>query len=110
MQPQGHVQVLLNMYKFGMNPQQALDAPRLLIGKNYDPQGDFVSVEEGVDEDVVRRLGELGHTVRVVRGWERGCFGRGQVIAVADLEEGEGGRRVLSGGSDMRGDGCAVGW
>lgn len=44
MQPQGHVQVLLNMLVFGMDPQRALDAPRICLMADEDGR---VCVEEG---------------------------------------------------------------
>lgn len=111
MQPQGHVQVLLNMEAFGMNPQQALDAPRICIGAGMPVQGDTqmgtVFVEEGIDESVVKVLKQMGHDVKVVSGWGRGrIFGRGQVIR-RHVDE-ETGLAVFSGGSDLRGDGCAL--
>lgn len=82
MQPQGHVQVFLNMLAFGMGVQEALDAPRVSIGRNYDPRVAGVSLEEGVEEDAVEGLRARGHEVRVVGGYERCMFGRGQVIRV----------------------------
>ena len=109
MQPQGHVQVLLNMLTFGYNPQAALDAPRVCIGAGMPDPGDVmdrtVYLEEGIGEDTVQGLRELGHEVEVVRGWERGLFGRGQVIR-CHVEEGSE-RVVYSAGSDPRGDGAA---
>ncbi|KAL8707246.1 MAG: hypothetical protein Q9220_007689 [cf. Caloplaca sp. 1 TL-2023] len=116
MQPQGHVQVLLNMLAFKMNPQQALDAPRICIGAGMpsgSQQGNkkkkkgmsIVYLEEGIGEDVAEQLREMGHEVKILRGFERGMFGRGQVIR---CHTDDGGRRVYSAGSDMRGDGAAV--
>ncbi|KAL5348654.1 hypothetical protein ACLOAV_006071 [Pseudogymnoascus australis] len=100
----GHVQVLLNMRAFGFDPQQALDAPRVCIGAGMPDEGEVldvtVYVEEGIDEKVVEGLRGLGHQVKVVGGWERGLFGRGQVVR-------RGGEGVDSAGSDMRGDGGA---
>ncbi len=108
MQPQGHVQVLLNMLTFKYNPQAALDAPRICIGAGTPDQGKVldrtVYLEEGIKEDVAEELGRLGHEVEVLGGWERGLFGRGQVIR-CHFEEG---RCVYSAGSDPRGDGAAV--
>lgn len=109
MQPQGHVQVLLGQLVGGLNPQQALDAPRICIGagmpehgKVFDPT---VSVEEGMPEDTIEGLTNLGHTVKVVTGKDRGLFGRGQIIRWSvDAVENEG---VWSAGSDQRGDGAA---
>ncbi|OCK81187.1 acylase ACY 1 [Lepidopterella palustris CBS 459.81] len=109
MQPQGHVQVLLNQLIFNLNPQQALDAPRLCIGggmpdRNGRMAAAVVHIEEGVKEEVVRGLEALGHQVVVVEGFARGLFGRGQVCRW-HVEEGVG---IWSAGSDPRGDGAAV--
>lgn len=107
MQPQGHVQVLLNMLTFKYNPQAALDAPRICIGAGMPDQGTVldrtVYLEEGIRDEVVQGLRELGHEVEVVRGYERGLFGRGQIIR-CHVEDG---RCVYSAGSDPRGDGAA---
>ncbi|KKY29530.1 putative gamma-glutamyltranspeptidase [Diaporthe ampelina] len=90
MQPQGHVQVLMNMLRFGMNPQVALDAPRICIGvslpgKSTDPSKTVdrtVYIEEGIGANVVCELEEMGHEVKIVRGMDRSLFGRGQIIRV----------------------------
>ncbi|KAL3470539.1 nucleophile aminohydrolase [Aspergillus californicus] len=107
MQPQGHVQVLLNMLAFNYHPQAALDSPRVCIaagnpeiGKKLDRT---VYVEEGISESAVEGLRALGHDIKVLKGWERGMFGRGQVIRCHY----DGGTLVYSAGSDMRGDGGA---
>ena len=114
MQPQGHVQVLLNMVMFGMNPQVALDAPRICIGvslpgKSTDPSksvDNTVYLEEGIREEVGRELERMGHEVQFVSGMGRSLFGRGQVISVHGDPVYDG--RVHSAGSDMRGDGMAA--
>ncbi|KAJ0417253.1 gamma-glutamyltranspeptidase [Aspergillus carlsbadensis] len=110
MQPQGHVQLLMNMLVFGMDAQRALDAPRVCIGALGHERGAGVDervvyLEEGVSEEVVEELRGRGHLVKIVRGWDREVFGRGQVIRVLD---GEDGPTVLEGGSDCRADGMAI--
>ena len=107
MQPQGHLQVLLNMLVFGLTPQAALDAPRFCIGAGTPDEGEVmdrtVYLEDGIKPDVVEGLRKLGHEVEVVKGVERGLFGRGQVIR-AHYDDGQ---VVYSAGSDPRGDGAA---
>ena len=106
MQPQGHVQVLLNMLAFKYNPQAALDAPRICIGAGMPDAGnvfDTVYLEEGIGEDVAGALRSMGHDVEIVKGFQRGLFGRGQIIR-CHVEDG---RTVYSAGSDPRGDGAA---
>ncbi|CAK7228449.1 hypothetical protein SBRCBS47491_006910 [Sporothrix bragantina] len=109
MQPQGHVQTLLGQLTGGLNPQQALDAPRFCIGSGMPDEGDvfaaIVSIEEGMPEETVAGLRALGHDVRVITGKARALFGRGQIIRYSkDPVEDIG---LWSAGSDQRGDGGA---
>ncbi len=95
MQPQGHTQVLLNMFEFGMNVQEAGEAPRFrhLTGRN-------VALESGVDIEVLQELIKKGHQPMT----RMGVYGGYQAIRI-DWETG-----VLIGGSDPRKDGAAVGY
>jgi gamma-glutamyltranspeptidase/glutathione hydrolase len=100
MQPQGHLQVLVNMVDYGLDPQAALDAPRFQVDRNGGLQ---VQIETAVPAATRKALAQIGHQVireRTFAPW----FGGGQVIA-ADPETG-----VLWGGSEPRKDGCAVGY
>ncbi|KAE8379659.1 nucleophile aminohydrolase [Aspergillus bertholletiae] len=108
MQPQGHVQVLLNMLAFNYHPQAALDSPRICIAAGSPELGKPVDrsvyVEEGISDETVEGLKRLGHQVKVLSGWERGMFGRGQIIR-CHYDDGQ---LVYSAGSDQRGDGMAI--
>ena len=73
MQPQGHVQVATNYIDFGLDPQQALDAPRW----RWD-HGNAVRVESRFDPHIAASLGRLGH--EMMMSLEPADFGRGQMI------------------------------
>jgi gamma-glutamyltranspeptidase/glutathione hydrolase len=73
MQPQGHVQVVTNLIDFGLNPQQALDAPRWQW-----IEGNKIYVESGFNAEIARALIKKGHDVRV--SLQTATFGRGQII------------------------------
>ncbi|RLN82757.1 hypothetical protein BBJ28_00024603 [Nothophytophthora sp. Chile5] len=111
MQPQGHVQVLSHLLLHGMDPQEALDAPRFSIDVDRPTKpgtgegGSTVLVETALGADVIEALrSQFGHQIREVEGLKRSTFGRGQII-LRDPESG-----VLCAGSDGRADGCAMGW
>jgi gamma-glutamyltranspeptidase/glutathione hydrolase len=92
-QPTGHVRVLTNLLDFGMDPQEALDAPR-----SFASDGGL-QLETGYAEGVAAELAALGH--RVVR--RDAPLGGAQAIVIG--EDG-----VLAGASDPRKDGCALGY
>jgi gamma-glutamyltranspeptidase/glutathione hydrolase len=94
-QPFGHAQVVSNMLDYGMDPQAAIDHPRLF----WDKQG-VIRVETGIGIDVAAALTAMGHPVEAAED----PHGGGQAILIDD-ESG-----FLIGGSDPRKDGCAVGW
>lgn len=77
MQPQGHVQVMCNMIDFGLNPQQALDAPRWQW-----TGGEHFLVEPTFPIETVRQLAARGHSAEVAL--QSVSFGRGQMILRLD--------------------------
>lgn len=97
MQPQGHLQVGLNLVEFGMDPQTALDAPRFNWLKEKE-----VALETAVSTPIYTDLARRGHQLHP--NPTQLHFGGGQAI-VRDPQTG-----VLIGGSEPRNDGTAVGW
>ncbi|KAH6897294.1 gamma-glutamyltranspeptidase [Thelonectria olida] len=110
-QPQAHTQVLLGQVVGKLNPQQALDAPRICIGAGMPDEGDgkvldwTVNVEEGMPEETIEGLKKLGHHIVVLEDWKRSMFGRGQIIryTVDPVDK----TPLWSAGSDQRADGAA---
>jgi gamma-glutamyltranspeptidase/glutathione hydrolase len=96
MQPQGHVQVVTNMIDYGLNPQQALDAPRWqwMRGKTF-------IVESRFSAEIANALARRGHEVSV--SIETPVFGRGQII----LRQKNG---VLVGATESRTDSNIACW
>lgn len=93
-QPMGHVQIVLNMLDYGMDVQQAIDAPRIFFG------GDDTIPEHGIAPATLEGLRAKGHKlVTAPSPW-----GGGQAIVI-DWERG-----VLIGGSEPRKDGSAIGY
>ena len=96
MQPQGHVQVVMNTVDFGFNPQAALDAPRWQW-----IEGKRVSVEQDIPTHILRELMDRGHEIHC--SLEHGAFGHGQIIWRDEVG-------TLEGGTEPRTDGAVVGW
>ena len=102
MQPQGHAQVVVGLIDDALDPQAALDRPRFCVDP-VDGSRSEVHLERGLPRATADSLRERGHPVKPgVSGFRRALFGRGQIIR-RDPD----GR--LLGGSDDRGDGCALG-
>jgi gamma-glutamyltranspeptidase/glutathione hydrolase len=107
MQPQGHAQVLVNLLDFGMNLQEAGDAARFYHTESSDPDGSRIerggvlALESGVPAEVRRELLRRGHRIA---DQPAAAFGGYQAVA-RDPWTG-----VLSGASESRKDGCAIGY
>jgi gamma-glutamyltranspeptidase/glutathione hydrolase len=93
-QPVGQTRVLTNMLDYGMDVQEAIDEPR---GLHYEG---VYNLENGVSAEIADGLKKIGHTIgRPVAPW-----GGAQAIWI-DWERG-----TLTGGSEPRKDGCALGY
>jgi len=106
MQPQGHAQIVINLIDFGMNLQEAGDAPRIQHDGSSEPTGEIMTnggivlLESGFSWEVIRELMKKGHKVQ----WDLGSYGGYQAIM---WDENNG---VYYGASESRKDGQAAGW
>jgi gamma-glutamyltranspeptidase/glutathione hydrolase len=107
MQPQGHVQVLVNMIDFGMNVQQAGEAPRVEhvgsatpTGRPGAKNGGTINAEEGLSPAIAKELIRRGHHLE----WVKRNGGGYQGIWIDPVHG------VLHGGTEARKDGAAVGY
>ena len=106
MQPQGHAQIVINLIDFGMNLQEAGDAPRIRHSSGQQPTGGLmtdggqISLESGFDYKEIRKLMQYGHKVN----YSNGSYGGYQAI-MFDSENG-----VYFGASESRKDGNAIGY
>jgi gamma-glutamyltranspeptidase/glutathione hydrolase len=98
-QPQGHVQVLVNLLDLGMGLQQAIDAPRYRYMSGKD-----VLLEDEIGATVIDRLKALGHVRASPPGILRSSMGGGQAIMIDPVN------KTLMGASDSRKDGLAIGY
>ena len=95
-QAAGHVRLLSNLLDYGMDIQEAIDAPRIFA----DPKLGKLRCETGIAQETVAALAALGHSVEVCED----PIGGAQAIRI-DHDRG-----VLVAGSDPRKDGCALGY
>jgi len=104
MQPQGHAQIVMNLIDFGMNLQEAGDAPRIQHLGSSQPTGEIMIdggtlyLETGVDYEVIRELAKMGHEIQ----YNIGGYGGYQAI----MWDGQ----VYYGASESRKDGQAAGY
>ena len=93
-QPMGHVQMVLNLFDYGMDIQSAIDAPRAFF------EGENTVIERGMPAATVEGLKARGHNIVTAPS----PWGGAQAIRI-DWDRG-----VLIGGSEPRKDGCALGY
>ena len=103
-QPQAHAQIIINMVDFGLNLQEAGDAPRIVHSGSSQPtdeimkDGGTLSLETGFGKIIEDELAAKGHTIK----YEKGIFGGYQAIMIKD--------GVYYGASETRKDGQAAGY
>ena len=103
-QPQAHAQIMINIIDFGLNLQEAGDAPRIVHSGSSQPtdevmiDGGTLSIERGFGMEIEQALKKIGHNMK----YEKGIFGGYQAIMLKD--------GVYFGASESRKDGQAAGY
>jgi gamma-glutamyltranspeptidase/glutathione hydrolase len=107
-QPQTHLQVLTHLFDHGLDPQQALEAPRFVQGRMRptDPD-DRLRLERRAGAAVAARLRAWGHRVELTPDWTS-VMGHAHALTVTGGPEAD--DWLAAGGADPRGDGLALGY
>ncbi|MDA9677187.1 gamma-glutamyltransferase, partial [Pseudomonadota bacterium] len=85
-QPQAHAQIIINIVDFGLNLQEAGDAPRIVHSGSTQPtdetmkDGGALSIESGFGDEIEKQLAKKGHNIK----YEKGIFGGYQAIMLKD--------------------------
>lgn len=101
-QPQTQAALLTRMIDFGMNVQEAIEAPRWLFGRTWGQDSRTLKLEGRIPDGITNELLRRGHDVEMMQDWSQ-TMGHAQAIWI-DRQAG-----VLHGGADPRGDGMALG-
>ena len=99
-QPQSQSAVFTRYALFGMNPQEAVSAPRWLLGRTWGQTSDTLKLEARFPVDVVEQLRRYGHEVEVLQAWDETMGHAGAIVRHAN--------GVLEGGADPRSDGAVA--
>ena len=106
-QPLGHTQIIMNMVDYGMNPQEAGDAPRVdhqgssePTGEGLEAGGGYITLESGYSYETIRGLMKMGHSVR----WALGAYGGYQAIMFDSKQ------KIYHGATESRKDGQSAGY
>jgi gamma-glutamyltranspeptidase len=99
-QPQSQSAVFTRYALFGMNPQEAVSAPRWLLGRTWGQTSDTLKLEARFPAQVVQALADFGHDVEVLQDWDETMGHAGAIVRNAN--------GVLEGGADPRSDGAVA--
>ncbi|WP_036967553.1 gamma-glutamyltransferase family protein, partial [Promicromonospora kroppenstedtii] len=102
-QPQSQAALATRILDFGYDVQQAIEAPRWLMGRTWGTPSRSLSLEGRISDETARELKRRGQPVQMVTGWNDN-MGHAQAIRV-DRAQG-----LYEGGADPRGDGAALGY
>jgi gamma-glutamyltranspeptidase len=102
-QPQSQVALATRIVDFGYDVQQAIEAPRWLMGRTWGTQSRNLVLEGRIAAEVVAELERRGQPVQVVDDWSD-SLGHAHAIRI-DRDNG-----FFEGGADPRGDGAALGY
>lgn len=99
-QPQSQSAVFTRYASFGMNPQEAISAPRWLLGRTWGQTSDTLKLESRFPPAVVEQLRRYGHEVEILQDWDETMGHAGAIVRHAN--------GVLEGGADPRSDGAVA--
>jgi gamma-glutamyltranspeptidase len=101
-QPQSQSAVFSRIALFGMNPQEAISAPRWLLGRTWGQTSDSLKLEARFPDETVAALRAMGHEVDLMAPLDETMGHAGAIIRHPN--------GLLEGASDPRSDGAAAGW